>query len=259
MNLVQEKIIELSSMKNYPSELFYEGDLDLLKKLKISIVGSRKPSKYSRIMIQKLSSLLSKKGICIVSGGAMGVDAVAHSSAGSSNTIAVLPCGINLRYPSINKKLLDDIQKNGLLLSQFDPDFKATPWSFVVRNELVVALGDVLVVGEAELNSGTMRSVEFALKMKKKIFVLPQRIGESEATNGLLKDGKAEAIYDLDEFVSRFAGIDDDYLAKGDEFFDFCNTNPTYDEALAKYSERLFEAELNGEIEIHKGRVILSS
>ncbi len=169
MNLVQEKIIELSSMKNYPSELFYEGDLGLLKKLKISIVGSRKPSKYSRIMIQKLSSLLSKKGICIVSGGAMGVDAVAHSSAGSSNTIAVLPCGINLRYPSINKKLLDDIQKNGLLLSQFDPDFKATPWSFVVRNELVVALGDVLVVGEAELNSGTMRSVEFALKMKKKI------------------------------------------------------------------------------------------
>ncbi len=74
-----------------------------------------------------------------------------------------------------------------------------------------------------------------------------------------MKDGKAEAIYDLDEFVSRFAGIDDDYLAKGDEFFDFCNTNPTYDEALAKYSERLFEAELNGEVEIHNGRVFLSS
>lgn len=257
MNLVQERIIELSSMKNYPGRLFYEGELDLLKKTKISIVGSRKPSKYSRLMIQKLSSSLSKAGVCIVSGGAMGIDAVAHSSAGFSNTIAVLPCGINLRYPAINKKLLDGIEKNGLLLSQFDPDFKAAPWSFVVRNELVVALGDVLVVGEAELSSGTMRSVEFALEMEKKIFVLPQRVGESEATNRLLKDGKAEAIYDMDEFVSRFAGADKNSVSKSDDFFEFCGKNPAYDEALQKYSERIFEAELNGEIEILNGRVFI--
>lgn len=257
MNVVQERIIELSSMKNYPGRLFYEGDIELLKKAKISIVGSRKPSKYSRLMIQKLSSLLSSAGVCIVSGGAMGIDAVAHSSAGVSNTIAVLPCGINLRYPAINKKLLDEVQKNGLLLSQFDPDFKAAPWSFVVRNELVVALGDVLVVGEADLGSGTMRSVEFALEMNKKIFVLPQRAGESEGTNRLLKEDKAEAIYDIDEFVSRFAGSDKKSIPKGDDFFEYCSKNPVYDEALQRYSERLFEAELNGEIEILNGRVFV--
>ena len=142
MNLLEDNIAELFSMKSYPKQIFYEGDISLLKRVKVSIVGSRKPTKYSRQMIQKLSSLLSKVGVCIVSGGAMGIDAVAHNGAGASNTIAVLPCGVNIRYPAVNKNLLNDIQNSGLLLSQFEMDFKATPWSFVVRNELVVALGD---------------------------------------------------------------------------------------------------------------------
>ncbi len=255
MNIVQDKIAELSSMKSYPKELFYDGDLELLKRVKISIVGSRKPSKYSRLTIQKLSSSLSKAGICIVSGGAMGIDAVAHTGAETCNTIAVLPCGIDVRYPSVNKNLLDNIQKNGLLLSQFDTGFRAAPWSFVVRNELVVALGDVLIVGEAELNSGTMRSVEFALKMGKEIFVLPQRLGESNATNRLIKENKSKVIYDIDEFVSRFSK-DNILEVKSDDFKEFCKTNPTYEEALKQHQDRVFEAELSGEIEIINGRVL---
>lgn len=254
MSLVQEKIEELLSMKSYPNELFYDGNLELLKRVKISIVGSRKPTQYSRHSVQKLSSSLSKGGVCVVSGGAMGIDATAHSGAGSSNTVAVLPCGLNIRYPSVNKNLLNDIQKSGLLLSQFDADFIATPWSFVVRNELVVALGDVLVVGEADLGSGTMRSVEFALKMGKEIFVLPQRLGESEGTNQLLKDGLAKVIYDIDEFASRFCTSETSNV-KRDEFIEFCQTNPTYEDALKKFPDRVFEAELSGEIEILKGRV----
>ena len=106
MNIVQDKITELSSMKSYPKDLFYDGDLELLKRVKISIVGSRKPSKYSRLTIQQLSSALSKVGVCVVSGGAMGIDAIAHTGAGPSNTIAVLPCGVNVRYPAVNKNLL---------------------------------------------------------------------------------------------------------------------------------------------------------
>ena len=255
MNLVQNKIDELSSMKSYPSKLFYDGNLELINRVKISIVGSRKPTKYSRLMIQKLSSALVKNGVCIVSGGAMGIDAVAHSGAGASNTIAVLPCGIDVRYPVVNKNLLNDIQKSGLLLSQFDSDFKATPWSFVVRNELVVALGDVLVVGEAELNSGTMRSVEFALKMGKEIFVLPQRLGESEATNKLVDENKAKVIYDIGEFVSRFTKSKS--LHVEDEFSRFCASSPIYEEALKKYPNRVFEAELNGEIEVKNGQVFI--
>jgi len=243
-------------MKNYPPELYYDGNLELLNRVKVSIVGSRKTSKYSREQTHKLSSTLAKAGICVVSGGAMGADAVSHLGAGASNTIAVLPCGINIKYPAVNKNLLADIQNRGLLLSQFEKDAKARPWSFVVRNELVVALGEVLVVAEAELDSGSMRSIEFALKMGKEIFVFPHRLGESSATNELLKEGKAKAIYDIDKFVSRF-GVLKGVETKKDSFFMYCDTNPTYEEALKKYPDKVFEAELNGDIEIKNAKVFI--
>jgi len=253
---VEQTIEALNSMKKYPSELYCEGNLTLLDRVKVSIVGSRKTSKYSREMTHKLSSSLAKAGVCVVSGGAMGVDAVAHLGAGASNTIAVLPCGINIKYPAVNKNLLTDIQNSGLLLSQFEKDAKARPWSFVVRNELVVALGEVLVVAEAELDSGSMRSIEFALKMGKEIFVFPHRLGESSATNELLKEGRAKAIYDIDAFVSRFGTVDSSNI-KLDPFIVFCQTSPTYEEALSKFPERVFESELNAEIEIRNGKVFI--
>ena len=256
MQKMIEKIPELSSMKKYPTELFFSGSTSLLKKTKISIVGTRKPSKYTREQTQKLASLLSRHNICVVSGGAMGVDAVAHSGATSSNTIAVLPCGIDIKYPSVNKNLLSDIEKNGLLLSQFEVGFKSRAWSFVTRNELVVALGDVLVVAEADLGSGSMRSVEYALAMGKDIYVLPQRLGESNATNELLQSGRAKAIYDIEVFVSIFC--DSEIGAKSsDPFLVYCSTNPSYEEALAKFPTRVFEAELSGEIDIVNAKVIL--
>lgn len=256
MKQLERKLDELDSVENYPSKLYYEGNLELLERVKVSIVGSRRTSKYSREQTHKLSSTLAKAGVCVVSGGAMGVDAVAHLGAGASNTIAVLPCGINIKYPAVNKNLLTDIQNSGLLLSQFEKDAKARPWSFVVRNELVVALGEVLVVAEAELDSGSMRSIEFALKMGKEIFVFPHRLGESSATNELLKEGKAEAIYDIDTFVSRFGTVKA-IKVKQDSFLEFCGKTPTYEEALSKYPERVFEAELNGDIEVRNGKVCI--
>ena len=251
MNRIKEHISELDSMKKYPQELFFAGNTELLKRKKISIIGSRKPTKYSQLMARNLASCASKAGVCIVSGGAMGIDAIAHLGAGSANTISVLPCGIDIKYPAVNKNLLSDIEKNGLLLSQFKVGFKATPYSFVLRNEIVVALGDVLVVAEAELGSGSMRSIEYALKMNKEIFVFPQRIGESEATNELVKTNKAKVIYNIDEFVASLVGEENtSKIIKNDDFLEFCKTNPTYDEALKKFPNRVFEAELSGEIEI---------
>ena len=252
--IIEEQIEALACMKKYPQTLQYSGNLDLLKRKKISIVGSRKPSQYTKMITHNLSFALSKAGCCIVSGGAMGVDAIAHNGAKSSNTIAVLPNGLNHKYPAINKNLLTFIEKDGLLLSQFDDDFKATSWSFVVRNELVVALGDILIVSEAELGSGSMRSIEFALEMGKKIYVLPHRIGESSATNRLLMDNHAEAIYDIEKFVAEISGIAKNDKEE-DKFMAFCKTSPTYDEAMALFGEKLFEYELAGLIEIAHGRV----
>ena len=260
MPLVQEHIKELEDMKKYPKELFYDGNLELLNSKKVSIVGSRRPSKYSKTQISNLASKLSSIGVTIVSGGAMGIDAVAHNGAGVSNTISILPCGIDVRYPAVNKNLLNDIAKNGLLLSQFGMGEKAHSYSFVVRNEVVVALGDVLIVGEADEGSGTMRSIEFALKMKKEIYVLSHRIGESIATNKLVQECKAKVITDIDAFVySLYPDAEPVQEKKADEFLEFCKTNPSYEEAVSKFPSRVFEAELAGEILVKDGSVLLNN
>lgn len=254
MNKIDFHIPKLETMKEYPKELSFIGNIELLNKPMISIVGTRRPSSYTKNLITQISSKLAQAGNVIVSGAAMGVDAISHLSAGAENTIAVLPNGFDYKYPAVNKKLITDIQSSGLCLSQFEKDFKATPWSFVVRNELVVALGDVLIVGEADLNSGSMRSVEFALKMQKEIFVFPHRIGESEGTNSLLREGLARPINDVDEFGSKFGAIKEQNCK--DELLEFCKSgDKTYEEVLSRFTDKVFEYEILGKIVIEDGRV----
>ena len=248
-------ITALDSMKKYPESLFYKGDTSLLERKKISIVGSRKPNQYARAKTEELARKLSLAGICIVSGGALGVDAVAHSAAGTHNTIVVAATGLDKRYPTINAGLIAEVEERGLVLSQFKDKTPSTKYNFVIRNEVVVALGDVLIVTYADLKSGTMRSVEYALKMGKKIYVLAHRIGESEATNKLLSEGKAEAIYDIDTFVKKFSDVKIVEKKKSDAFLEFCENNPSYEEAVSAFPTRVFEAELSGEIEIRNSQV----
>ncbi|RUM69264.1 MAG: DNA-processing protein DprA, partial [Sulfurovum sp.] len=197
------------------------------------------------------------RGVCVVSGAAMGVDAVAHEGAGAENTIAVVANGLDIRYPMINKKLIESIENKGLVLSQFNDGFRATGWSFVVRNELVVALGDMLIVTQADIDSGSMRSVEYALKMGKEIFVLPQRLDESLGTQQLLLEKKAKSIGTIEAFVARF-GESVSVKIQKDDFFYFCQTSPTFDETVKKFGERVYEAELEGIITIQQGIVRLN-
>lgn len=249
-----ETIPALGSMRKYPETLYYAGNSALLGRVKLSIVGSRRAGGYARAATQELASKLSGAGVCIVSGGAMGIDAVAHTAAGASSTIAVLGNGLDIRYPAGNRTLLEAIEREGLLLSPFEDGFKATHWSFVVRNEIVVALGDALIVTQADEKSGSMRSVEYALKMGRKIYVLPHRIGESEGTNRLLRDGKAEAIYDIDAFVSRYAQA---AVCTQDPFLEFCRSNPSYEDAVRAFPQELFQYELEGKIAVTAGRIVV--
>jgi len=251
---VREHLDALDSMKRYPPELYYRGDLSLLSRPKVSIVGTRTPSLYTQQMTEEIAKALAKRGVCVVSGAAMGVDALAHHAAGTNNTIAVLGCGLDIRYPAINAPLIKKIEQEGLLLSQFNDGFRATKWSFVVRNELVVALGDMLIVTEANLGSGSLRSVEYAKRMGKKIYVLPHRLGESLGTNALLQKQEAEPIYDADSFASIFGEAAEECVPK-DDFFYFCQTMPTLDEAIAHFGNRVYEAELEGLVTIHNGIV----
>ena len=250
-------ISELEDMKKYPKELYTLGDVSLLQRSKVSIVGTRRPSLYTQHQTKKLATTLAKRGVCLVSGAAMGVDALVHQGAGFPNTIAVVANSLDIRYPSVNRHIIEGIEKEGLVLSQFPQTSKAAPWSFVVRNELVVALGDVLIVTQADENSGSMRSVEFALKMGKEIYVLPQQLDESNGTNKLLEEDLAKAIYDIDSFSNKYGVIPQNEETPKDDFFYFCQTSPTFDDAVSKFNDRVYEAELEGLIYIENGLVRL--
>ncbi|MBT3280688.1 MAG: DNA-protecting protein DprA [Campylobacteraceae bacterium] len=255
INTINFHINELNSMKKYPNELFYIGDTSLLKRQKISIVGTRKPTQYTKQFTANLASQLSNSGICVVSGAAMGVDAIAHTNAGYENTIAVVANGLNIRYPAINNKLIQSIEEKGLMLSSYSNNTRPTRYSFVHRNEIVVALGDILIVTQADLNSGSLRSVEYALSMGKKVYTLPHRIGESEGTNKLLEDGNATAIYNIEQFIKDL-GFESNGQNSNDELLNYCLNNPVYDDVVSKFGHKVFEYELLGKIKIENGRVI---
>ncbi len=245
-------IPELECMKVYPQPLYYLGNSDLLTRPKISIVGTRHPITYTKLVTADIAHKLSLAGVCIVSGGAQGVDGIAHQAAGSSNTIMVAGTGLDIRYPSLHVKLIEGIEKEGLVLSQFEAGQPSLKWNFPLRNEVVVALGEALIVTQADLKSGTMRSIEFALKMQKPIYVLPHRLGESEGTNGLLSKGLATPIYDIDAFVASFGHVD---VACKDDFLIYCDTHPLYHEAVANFSQKVFEYECLGKIAVENGRI----
>ena len=249
-------IDELSSMKKYPNELFYIGNTNLLKKRKIAIVGTRRPNSYTKEFTYKLASKFSDAGICVISGAAMGVDSLAHQGANSKNTIAVVANGLDIRYPSVNKNLIIDIEKNGLMLSAYKEKEKAKNYTFVLRNEIVVALSEFLIVTQADMDSGSLTSVNYALKMGKEVYTIPHRINESLGTQELIKKGLIKVIYNIDEFIENICGIKN--IKIEDEVLEFCKNNPSYESAISKYPNKIFEYELEGKIKIENGKIIVN-
>jgi len=244
-------IKEFEKLKDKPKKMYRKGHLSLLERPKVSIVGTRHPISYTKQLTLRLGNALKKRGVCVVSGGAMGVDALAHKSS-FPNTIGVMANSLDLIYPKVNYSLLKSMEKESLLLSEYEKNTPATRYSFVLRNRMVVALGEVLVVAEADLNSGSMRSVEIAQKYGKKIYVFPHRLEDSFGTNQLLRDGLATAIYDIDCFADMFGEI----TQESDEILDFCKSNNSLQDIVEKFGDKIYEYELEGRVEIRDMRVI---
>jgi DNA processing protein len=205
--------------------------------------------------LEVTSNRLSNLGCVIVSGAAMGIDACAHEGA-NENTIAVFGNSLDKIYPAVNKSLIEKIYKNSLALSEYEKDTMPTNYSFVLRNRLVVAMSEAVIISEADEKSGSMRSAEIALQLGRPIYVLPHRFGESSGTMRLAKDGLAKVIYDTDEFV---ASLGLATLMPGqsisDKLLEFCKKSPSFDEAFALFGDKLYEYELDGKIEIKNNKV----
>jgi len=244
MFLDSNNIKEFEILEKASFPLFYLGNKSLLQNRKISIVGSRRPNAYTKALTHELASKLSLRGITIVSGAAMGVDAIAHKATSNFNTIAVMANGLDIHYPAVNKKLIQNIENKGLCLSSYAYKEKARAYTFVQRNELVVALGEILIITQADLNSGSLRSFAYAKQQNKTVYVLPHRLGESLGTQALIKNQEAKVIYDLESFVNSFKALEE----CKDDILLFCKYGRDINLALERFGNKIYEYELEGKI-----------
>ncbi|MBI5753684.1 DNA-protecting protein DprA [Candidatus Peregrinibacteria bacterium] len=188
-----------------PEKLFYRGNLDHLTKTCISIVGTRKYSAYGEEMTQKIIRDLSCLDICIVSGLALGIDSIAHRTALECGlpTIAVLGNGIDYIYPAENLGLALEIEKNGLILSEYPGKFEALRTNFPQRNRIVSGLSIGTIMIEAPEKSGALITAKYALEQGREIFAVPGDIDRENSlgTLRLLQKGAAYAISSGDDVL----------------------------------------------------------
>jgi len=244
--LVPLKYLELfKDLEKAPKRLYYKGNLGLLEKRKIAIIGSRKMSVYTKSCVFELANLLKKVNVCVLSGGALGVDITA-SKAAMPETIAIFANGLNRIYPKTNEAAIKEIYLKALALSEQENNYMPQNYDFLLRNRLIIALSQAVIIAQADLQSGSMQSARLAIKMQKPIFVLPQRINESEGTNSLLKENKAQLITDFKEFANTFG----EFQNQDDEFLEFCKKGVSLEKALKKFGAKVYEYELEGKISI---------
>jgi len=184
---------ELFFLENPPELLYAQGDLSLLTKPRVSIIGSREGSAYGERVAYDAARALAGAGVVIVSGMAMGLDARAHHGAldADGGTIAVLGTGIDVDYPARNRALLREVRAKGLVLTEFEPGTPPRDWHFPKRNRIIAALGQCLLVVEGKAKGGTSNTAGWALDIGAAIFGVPGRLGEvlSESPNLLIHTG----------------------------------------------------------------------
>ena len=168
--------------------------MDLLNSNIISIIGSRSCSENGIKLATKFAKELSKQGIIIASGMAMGIDSVAHKGTlkVKGKTIAVLGSGFNNIFPKENIKLYNEIiKKDGLVITEYHPDIEPSSNRFLERNRIVSGLAIGVLVVEAAHRSGTSVTAKLATEQEKKVFVLPHEIGDIHGvgTNRLIRNG----------------------------------------------------------------------
>lgn len=188
------QLINRPLSNHFPVALSYRGCVDILKQPKVAIIGSRHPSYYGRTQAQRFSRALAAQGITVLSGGAIGVDTIANSSAiefGAS--CAIVGGGLLKAHPSCNSSLFSRIARSGrgIVMSEFKETADAQRWHFPRRNVTLAELCDFLLVIEAGGTSGTLITAEAALEFNRDVGALPGPVdlSTSEGTNRLIRDG----------------------------------------------------------------------
>jgi DNA processing protein len=188
-----------------PILLFARGRIELLHSIALGVVGTRRPTPYGLAVSERLSADLAHAGMTIVSGMARGIDTAAHKGALSAggDTIAVFGCGVDVVYPTENKKLASEIASRGLLVSEFPMGSVAFPQNFPIRNRIISGISAGVLVVEGAQYSGSAITAKLAMDQGREVFAVPGNITSklSWAPNLLIKQG-ARLVQDWNDVIS---------------------------------------------------------
>jgi len=194
-----------------PSPILYvDGDLSEKDSNAVAIVGTRAATNYGLETARGLARELSARGITIVSGLALGIDAAAHEGAleAGGRTLAVLGSGIDQIFPRTNSLLAKKIVKNGALISEFPLGMRPEKWTFPQRNRIISGLSLGVIVIEGGYESGAMITAKLALEQGREVFALPGNIGieQSKGPHWLIKQG-AKLIEGVEDVLEELKNV----------------------------------------------------
>lgn len=194
----------LCTIADPPVLLYCRGDLSCLARPAVAMVGSRAATAYGRRICFELARELAARGICVVSGMALGIDGQAHAGAlaGGGTTVGVLGCGADVVYPPQHGELYREVAGRGLLLTEYPLGSKPEGFRFPERNRIISGLALGVVVVEATLKSGSLLTAHFALEQGREVFAVPGRIDstKSQGAHRLLQQG-AKLVHSVDDIL----------------------------------------------------------
>jgi DNA processing protein len=227
----------LKQTSNYPALLYCSGDIDLLSNPQIAIVGSRNCTPGGSKTAQDFAAYLSRSGITITSGMAIGIDTHAHIGAltGVGKTIAVTGTGLDKIYPAKNRQLAYDIHASGLLVTEFPLGTSPRSENFPRRNRIISGLSVATLVVEAARRSGSLITAHQAVEQGREVFAIPGSIHnpQSRGCHQLIREGArlADKASDIIEDLSSLLGYIADQAVTTDEVATKITDNYQLDEA----------------------------
>jgi DNA processing protein len=194
----------LKAIFDPPILLFARGRVELMQTPMLGVVGTRRASPYGLAVAERLSADLAHAGLTIVSGMARGVDSAAQKGAlgAGGDTVAVLGCGVDVVYPSENRKLAAELAQKGLILSEFPMGSAAFSQNFPIRNRIISGMSLGVLVVEGAQYSGSAITAKLAMDQGREVFAVPGNITSkmSWGPNLLIKQG-AKLVQDWNDVI----------------------------------------------------------
>lgn len=187
----------LAALPDAPPLLFARGTLLESDKFAVALVGTRRATAYGSAVTTRLARDLVEAGMTVVSGGALGIDSIAHRAAAEANgrTLVVLGCGLDVRYPAENQPLFQQIVERGLgaIVTEFPLGAQPDHWRFPLRNRIISGLSMGVVVVEAGEQSGALLTAALAAEQSREVMAVPGNVDRpySRGANALIQDGAA--------------------------------------------------------------------